>query len=76
MKPFMVAGAIVCLAFTATVQAKDETLALICDQTAASPRDADRPPGVAGVASEKIDPQIAIPACEAAAKAAPMWPPR
>ena len=38
---------------------------------AAIPLDQSRPTGVAGVATEKIDPKIAIPACDAAAKAAP-----
>jgi thioredoxin-like negative regulator of GroEL len=50
------------------------TLIAICDQAAAPPLDQSRPTGVAGVALEKIDPKIAIPACDAAAKAAPNDP--
>ena len=46
----------------------------ICDQAAASPLDHNRPPDVAGVAPDKIDPKIAIPARDAAAKAAPNDP--
>lgn len=42
-----------------------------CDQAAASPSDKSRPAGIAGVEPEKIDPRTAIPACEAAARAAP-----
>jgi tetratricopeptide (TPR) repeat protein len=45
-----------------------------CDQVAAAPFDLNRPAGVAGIAGEKIDPAAAIPACEAAAKAAPENP--
>jgi TPR repeat protein len=47
---------------------------LRCDQAAAIPLDQSRPTGVAGVVTEKIDPKIAIPACDAAAKAAPNDP--
>jgi TPR repeat protein len=50
------------------------TLVAICDQAAAIPLDQSRPTGVAGVVLEKIDPKIAIPACDAAAKAAPNDP--
>ena len=50
------------------------TLIAICDQAAAIPLDQSRPTGVAGVVTEKIDPKIAIPACDAAAKAAPNDP--
>ncbi len=42
-----------------------------CDQAAASPLDQNRPGGVEGVAPDKIVPNIAIPACAAAAKDAP-----
>ena len=50
------------------------TLVAICDRAAASPLDQNRPTGVEGVAPDKIDPKIAIPACGAAAKAAPNDP--
>ena len=52
-------------------QQGDSILAAICDQAAASPLDNNRPAGVAGVAPDKIDPKIAIPACDAALKASP-----
>jgi eukaryotic-like serine/threonine-protein kinase len=42
-----------------------------CDLAAASPFDKERPRSVAAVASDKIDPNVAVPACEAAANAAP-----
>lgn len=42
-----------------------------CDRAAASPADKSLPPGFAGVAAEKVEAAIAIPACEAAAKADP-----
>ena len=50
------------------------TLIAICDQAAAAPLDQSRPTGVAGLLLEKIDPTIAIPACDAAAKVAPNDP--
>jgi TPR repeat protein len=55
---------------------QDSTAALIaiCDQAAAAPLDQSRPTGVAGLLLEKIVPAIAIPACDAAAKAAPNDP--
>jgi hypothetical protein len=46
------------------------TLVLACDQAAASPTDKDRPVGLAGVPSGRLDSQIAIVACEAAAESA------
>jgi TPR repeat protein/ABC-type uncharacterized transport system substrate-binding protein len=54
-------------------QNQDTTAALIlaCDQAAASPSDTNRPVSVAGVPSGRLDSQIAIAACEAAAAAAP-----
>jgi TPR repeat protein len=55
-------------------QGSTATLIAICDQAAASALDQSQPTGVAGVALEKIDPKIAIPACDAAAKAAPNDP--
>lgn len=51
--------------------AQDGTFALICDQTAASPLDDSRPANIPGVPADKVDPKIAIPACEAAAREAP-----
>jgi hypothetical protein len=50
------------------------TASLPCYQAAASPFDKNRPAGVAGVTLDKIDLRIAIPACEAAAKASPNDP--
>jgi TPR repeat protein/ABC-type uncharacterized transport system substrate-binding protein len=49
-------------------------LVLACDRAAASPSDDNRPAGIAGVPSGKLDPQYAIPACEAAVAAAPDEP--
>jgi serine/threonine-protein kinase len=43
----------------------------LCDAAAASPFDKDRPHSITAIPSDKIDPSIAVPACEAAAKAAP-----
>lgn len=56
--------------------AQDAAAALvaICDQAAASPFDKNRPSGVAGVPPDKVDPKIAIPACEAALKVSPNDP--
>jgi tetratricopeptide (TPR) repeat protein len=58
-----------CLAF-----AQVPTGVADCDKLAASPYDSNRPSGVAGVLPEKIDSTNAIPACEAALKAAPNDP--
>jgi TPR repeat protein len=54
-------------------QNEDTTAALLlaCDRAAASPSDTNRPIGVAGVPSETLNWQIAIPACDAAVAAAP-----
>jgi putative tryptophan/tyrosine transport system substrate-binding protein len=54
-------------------QNQDTTAALVlaCDRAAASPTDKDRPVGLAGVPSGRLDSQNAIAACEAAAAAAP-----
>ena len=49
-------------------------LFLACDRAAASPSDDNRPAGITGVPSGKLDPQYAIPACEAAVAAAPDEP--
>ena len=38
-----------------------------CDRAAASPYEKSRPAGIAGVEPNKVDPDIAVPACEAAA---------
>jgi TPR repeat protein len=46
-------------------------LVLACDREAASPSDKNRPVGLAGVPFGRLDSQIAIAACEAAAAAAP-----
>jgi TPR repeat protein len=51
---------------------QDATLA--CDRAAAMPSDKNRPPGAPGVYLASIDPQIAIPACQEAAAAAPENP--
>jgi TPR repeat protein len=51
-------------------QGSTATLIAICDQAAASALDQSQPTAVTGVALEKIDPKIAIPVCDAAAKAA------
>ncbi|MBR0895080.1 sel1 repeat family protein [Bradyrhizobium tropiciagri] len=45
-----------------------------CDRAAAHPFDSTRPAGVAGVSFEKIVAEVAIDACERAAKAAPNDP--
>jgi TPR repeat protein/ABC-type uncharacterized transport system substrate-binding protein len=54
-------------------QNQDTTAALVlaCDRAAASPTDKDRPVGLAGVPSARLDSRIAIPVCEAAVAAAP-----
>ena len=54
-------------------QNQDTAAALVlgCDWAAASPTDKNRPVGLAGVPSGRLDSQIAIAACEAAAAAAP-----
>jgi TPR repeat protein/ABC-type uncharacterized transport system substrate-binding protein len=61
------------LALPAVAQSQDAaaSLVLACDRAAASPSDTNRPVGVAGVPPNKLDPQIAIAACEAAAAVAP-----
>jgi putative ABC transport system substrate-binding protein len=67
---------ILVLVWPALPQAQDTTGALVlaCDLAAASPTDKERPAGLAGVPSEKLDWSIAIVACTAAAKAAPNNP--
>lgn len=57
--------------FGVAAQGDIASILAICDRVAASPLDKDRPAGVAGVATDKLDPGIAIAACEPAAKAAP-----
>src|SRR5262249_19612379 len=58
----------------AATQARAAGPATDCDRFAASPYDNDRPPSVPGVAAEKIDPKVAVAACEAALKATPNDP--
>ena len=57
---------------TRSASRADATAALVldCDRAAASPTDKDRPVGLAGVSSGRLDSQIAIAACEAAAAVA------
>jgi hypothetical protein len=71
---FLLSFAVVGFALIIPAHAQDSTPTSICDQAAASPVDQDRPAGVLGVAADQIDPKIAIPACEAAAAAAPNDP--
>jgi TPR repeat protein len=61
------------LARPGLAQNQDTTAALVlaCDRAAASPTDKNRPVGLAGVPSGRLDSQNAIAACEAAATAAP-----
>ena len=68
--------ALVLLCYPCPSWSQDSTATLIavCDQAAAAPLDQSRPTGVVGLLLEKIDPAIAIPACDAAAKAAPNDP--
>src|SRR5271167_4728636 len=68
--------ALILLCYSCPSWSQDSTASLIaiCDQAAAPPPDQSQPTGGAGVALEKIDPTIAIPACEAASKAAPNDP--
>lgn len=61
---------IVCIPSSSRAEGEVAALVAICDQAAASPLDTKRPAGVAGVPADKVDPKIAIPACETAAKAA------
>jgi TPR repeat protein len=57
-------------------QNQDTTADLVsaCDRAAASPTDKNRPTGLAGVPSGKLDSHTAISACEAAAAATPENP--
>jgi uncharacterized protein len=71
MKALVLASAIASFTFTAAAHAQDSVLSKSCDEAAASPLDENRPSNVPGVAPDKIDPKVAIPACEAAAKEAP-----
>lgn len=65
---------IICCPSSLRAEGEAAALVAICDQAAASPLDTKRPAGVAGVPADKVDPKIAIPACEAASKAAPNDP--
>lgn len=67
----IVLGLLISSVTTAAAQDPVQQLVAICDQAAASPLDKNRPAGAAGVDADKVNPTIAIPACEAAAKAAP-----
>ena len=55
-------------------EAATSALTAICDQAAASDLDPERPAGVPGVPTDRIDARIAIPACEAALAADPQNP--
>ncbi len=46
-------------------------LVAACDKAAASPEDKTVPAGIGGIAPDKIDAAVAIPACEAASRADP-----
>jgi TPR repeat protein len=54
--------------------AEDVQSTRACDLTSTSPFDRLRPTGISGVAFDKIDAKIAIPACQAALAAAPANP--
>ena len=73
MRRSIIAGALCVLALGATGHAQDNADALIaaCDRAAAGPLDINRPAGIPGIQLGLIAPATAIPACEAAAKAAP-----
>jgi TPR repeat protein len=65
---------VLCYPYPSRSQDSTTALVALCDQAAANPLDKDRPADVAGIELNKIDPKIAIPACEAAAKVAPNDP--
>lgn len=72
MKKIAIAAALVSLGFmSGSVYAQIDESALSCDVAAASPLDQNRPKGVSGVSIDKIDPKIAVPACEGAATVLP-----
>lgn len=56
---------------SAFAQIESKALLDICNKLAANPLDTNRPDDVEGSVASKIDPKVAIPACEAARKAAP-----
>ena len=56
---------------TTIAKADPASDALACDLVGASPFDVNRPKNVAGVAPDKIDANLAIPACETALKSNP-----
>ncbi len=58
-------------ATNAFAQLETKALLDLCNKLAANPLDTNRPDDVEGTATSKIDPKVAIPACEAARKAAP-----
>ena len=67
---------LVLLCYPCPSWSQDSTATLIAMRSGRGnpPRSEPARTGVAGVALEKIDPKIAIPACDAAAKAAPNDP--
>jgi hypothetical protein len=57
--------------FPVSAIADDAQSIRACDLSAASPDDMARPPGIAGVDTDKIDPKAALPFCQAALASAP-----
>jgi TPR repeat protein len=51
--------------------AQDNAVLAACDAAAGAPASEDLPAGVPGVPPWKVDPKVAVPACEAAARLAP-----
>ena len=51
---------------TACAQAQTEKATADCDRLAASPFDASRPDGISGVHFDKLEPALAVTACEQA----------
>lgn len=64
-------GLVAGLVLVPTCGLAQDTLTRACDLAAASPNDRTRPANIAGVALNKIDPKVALPACQAALTAAP-----
>src|SRR4051794_14885442 len=58
-------------AASAFAQTESKALIDLCNKLAANPLDTNRPDDAEGTVASKIDPKVAIPACEAARKAAP-----
>ncbi len=59
---------------TAPALAQTEKAAADCDRLAAHPFDASRPDGIPGERYDKLEPALAIPACERALKQFPGHP--